>query len=207
MINNTKSLALRPSMLANAVAQGVSDTGGMLLQAIVSLGLGAVMLSAATQATLLLWRHSVVVTAVEQANQRALSVVAELSQAIALTDELPAVLRWSLSSKQASLATTSFRTGNNDRYLWDEGTISVQRLGQRSKERLADGITFIQWQPDDSQQGGWLRVDAVSNSVPFSLPAHYRLGCPAADTQACRTIVRYIAHPTVPSSVRSEPQL
>lgn len=181
------------------VAEGRAEAGGMLLRVIVALGLGAVLLSVAAQVALPLWHQYVAMVAAEQAAQRASSVTFELASALATSDTLPEALRWIPGHDDAlSLTARSSITGHMDSYRWGaEGAVWVQRIGRRGSERLADGITAVVWQPDPSLQGGWLRIEAMSDRQAFALPLLYREGCHADVLRACRTLVRYIAHPAL----------
>ncbi|WP_414502474.1 hypothetical protein [Zymobacter sp. IVIA_5232.4 C2] len=185
--------------LERDVAQGETEAGGMLLRTLVALGLGAILLSAAAQVTLILWHYSAAIAAVEQAEQRAVSVAAELTQALATASALPDAVHWTVGSDEASaLVVLSSVTGTTDDYRWHaDGRLTVQHAGGRNSERLANGLTQMAWQPDAAGQGGWLHVEAASDSQPFRLGNHYRTGCHAALAQACYVLDRYVARPAL----------
>ena len=185
--------------LERDVALGESEAGGMLLRTLVALGLGAILLSAAAQVALMLWHHSAAIAAVEQAEQRAVSVAAELTQALATASALPDAVHWTVGSDEASaLVVLSFVTGTTDDYRWHaDGRLTVQHAGLRNSERLANGLTQMAWQPDAAGQGGWLHVEAASDSQPVRLENHYRTGCHAALAQACYALDRYVARPAL----------
>ena len=175
-----------------------ADAGSMLLRTVVALGIGAVLLSVASQAALSIWQHCAAMAAVEQADQRAAAVSAELAQAIANAEALPDDVHWSMSEREAALFTVISADGVCDSYRWDTvGSVSVMRAGRRGSERLSDGLTLVEWQLDLSRQGGWLRVTAVSDPLSSRLAAATRIGCQASVHQACRAVSRYIAHPSL----------
>lgn len=185
--------------LERDVAQGETEAGGMLLRTLVALGLGAILLSVAVQVALAMWHHSAAIAAVEQAEQRAVSVAAELVQTLAVARSLPGVVHWVKGYDDAAVLTViSSETNVADSYHWHaDGSLIVQRGGLRNSERLVDGISEVYWQPDASQQGGWLRVEAVSDSPSFTLEHRYHIGCRAAFSRACHVITRYVARPAL----------
>lgn len=173
-----------------------ADAGSMLLRTVVALGIGAVLLSVASQAALSIWQRYVAIAAVEQADQRAAAVSAEVAQAIANAEALPDDVHWSMSEREAAPLTVISADGVCDSYRWDAaGSVNVMRAGRRGSERLSDGLTLMEWQTDLSRQGGWLRVTAVSDPLSSTLSAATRIGCQASVHQACRAVSRYIAHP------------
>lgn len=185
--------------LERDVAQGGTEAGGMLLRTLVALGLGALLLSVAAQVALMLWHHSAAIAAAEQAEQRAVSVAAELTQALATASALPDAVHWTVGSDEASaLVVLSSVTGTTDSYRWHaDGRLTVQHAELRNSERLANGLTQMAWQPEATGQGGWLHVEAASDSQPFRLENHYRTGCHAALAQACYALDRYVARPAL----------
>lgn len=175
-----------------------ADAGSMLLRTIVALGIGAVLLSAASQAALSIWQRYAAMAAVEQASQRAVAVSAEFAQAMANADVVPNDVHWSLNAHETALLTVMYAEGVRDRYLWDAaGSVRVMRTGRRGSERIADGLTMMAWQSDLSRQGGWLRVVAASDPSSSALSDATRRGCQAAVHQACYAVSRYIAHPSL----------
>ena len=175
-----------------------TEAGSMLLRTVVALGIGAVLLSAASQAALGIWQRYAAIAAVEQASQRAVAVSAEFAQAMANADVLPENVHWSLHEQKAGLLSVMSAGGVCDRYRWDAaGSVSVIRAGRRGSERIADGLTMITWQADLPQQGGWLRVTAVSDPLSSTLADAARRGCQTSVHQACRVVSRYIAHPSL----------
>lgn len=186
--------------ISSSRAFHTADAGSVLLRVIVALALGAVLLATITQAVLSQWHYAAAIAAVEQADQRAMSVITELAATLAGADGLPDTVQWSLSHDSAvALTVASAVVEGGDRYLWDSsGVVYVQRIGHSGRERLVGGISSLQWQPDVSRQGGWLRVEAVSDVQAIPLPLYYRRGCHANERQACRFIARYIAHPVLP---------